>query len=229
MPNLKDSGRSHPASFSPSHVLAPCSLDMHWTLQITLLNPRGLEIQNKQSWEGRVWPHRQDEQEMHCMGTAALHICPRWARQHPPASTAVSYIFMYPSVLLSFPAWSVRVWCHFKLHHSGTSGPGNRLPDPATERGLSGLQDLRSTTLHLLLQSLLPKRPKYFCQTLRWAICTQMCIHLRGKHSLCNKGVLGNGTNACALLPYKLKSCHHMGKLGLFSKIPMTQTFRIHH
>lgn len=52
------------------------------------------------------------------------------------------------------------------------------------------------------------------CQALHWAICTR--INLQEKHSLCYKGVFGNGTNICALLLYRLTSCHHMGKIELF-------------
>lgn len=91
------------------------SLDMHWTLPITLLNPHGLEIQRKQR---SVCSPRQDEQKMHSMCIAAPHTCHRQARQHPPASTAVSYIFPCPSTISSFPAWAVGVWCHFKLHNA---------------------------------------------------------------------------------------------------------------
>lgn len=99
---------------APSCDHVEVSLDMHWTLQIILLNPHRLEIQRKKS---SVWPPRQDEQEMHGTGTAAPHTCHRWARQHPPASTVVSYIFPCPSTISSFPTWAVGVWCHFKLYN----------------------------------------------------------------------------------------------------------------
>lgn len=60
-----------PPATSQHHVES--SLDMHWALQITLLSPHGLEIQSKQCREGSVWPHRQDEQEIHCTDTTAPH------------------------------------------------------------------------------------------------------------------------------------------------------------
>lgn len=104
-----------PPAISWHHVEA--SLDIHWSLQITLPNPHGLEIQGKQSREGNVWPQRQDEREIHCTGTTAPHIL--LPAQLAPASLHIplQYLNSQPDqwesgviIRYTMPFWHIRAW-----------------------------------------------------------------------------------------------------------------------
>lgn len=148
---------------TPWHYVE-ASLGMQWTLQITLLNPHGLEIQRKPSREGSVWPLGRMSRK--CRARALLPLTAATDRpgsillpaQLPLTSSHIPLDSFIASLitesLVSFEAAKC---------HSGTAGPGNNLPVLAIETVCQGYRvwGAQDWAADVLLQSLFPKTPKY--------------------------------------------------------------------